>query len=344
MELHVSVLMFWKTIPILIAQFLRRPGQVSHPIPVRFVSSRVGGANAFPGGGAGAPARTDLENRLDAIQALLISDLNTMVRALAAVVRNSHKQAPKPTQVPDLDAVLHGVWLGPSDSQTLLRKGNVLAATRDHTWDDQYRGHLPTAKAVHFQATGNVAGLKAMIESQRRAIALVGKARNAAQLIASGMRKVFNQAQKGNRPADETIARHVLDGLPKLSIMEMTEFSFVSGVNAADIWPFVHGEPAKIDYRRVFDLAVFAGCLARGEPTILRWDLVRYYIAHRATPNIRNRRKRALYPNTARVHKAIEWTLARVDHAYNIHTFTGQLVLSGQPGTHKIFRVAPCGA
>lgn len=80
------------------------------------------------------------------------------------------------------------------------------------------------------------------------------------------MRKTLRDVARGNRFSDETIAREIFDDLPDLTIMEMTSFSFESGVNASHIWQCHHGDPIAIDYHRVFDLAIFAAVSPFDDP------------------------------------------------------------------------------
>jgi hypothetical protein len=339
----MSWIKFWKTIPKLVAPFLRAHDQVKHPIPLRIEPSTAT-PGAYSDGNAGRRARTALELQLDRVQSLLVADHDATVAASAKLVRQLNDEKNRQDSVPSLTETLKPVILGPSSVETLLRNGRAKARQRDRQQDPAYRGYRPAAKAGKLAAIDDMAGLEALINEQARAISLVGQARNAAQAIPTGFRKTKVQINKGRRPRDETISHDLFGGIRNLSIMEMAELSFASGVNASRIWVYFHGEPDKIDYHRVFELAVFAGRLSRGEPATISWDLVRYYLAHCETPNIQHPIRARAYPNTAPVHDAIEWILARIDEAYGIHAFTGELIGCDQPGECKTFRRAPLPA
>ncbi len=128
------------------------------------------------------------------------------------------------------------------------------------------------------------------------------------------------------------MSRDIVDGLPQMSIMEMTCLAFVSGVNPSRIWQHYHGDPATIDYYRVFDLAVFAGRLSRGEPAPISWDLVRYLELHGESPNIDKPWRVWCFPNTVDVHHALEWICARIDTICGLGTLKATIGRWNQPG------------
>src|SRR5690606_22191374 len=102
--------------------------------------------------------------------------------------------------------------------------------------DPAYRGYLVPMKAANLAGANDAEGLQVLLLSHVTMIDLVGRARNAAQATAEGMRATLVEVNKNKRRTDETISRDVLDRLPCLSIMEMTQFSFVSGLNASHLW------------------------------------------------------------------------------------------------------------
>lgn len=337
----MSVFRFWKTIPRLAPQFLRAADHFPHSIPVRFVSSNRAGRAPYAGGVSGKKVRTDLEDKLDDVQACLVADLACVVKALNAVETRLQAGKQRKAIPRTLEDVLKSAAPGPSSIDTLLTKGRRHIRRRHAGCDPAYRGYLVPMKAAHLAGANDAEGLRALLLSHVTAIDLVGRARNAAQATAEGMRATFVEINKNKRRTDETVSRDVLDRLPRLSIMEMTQFSFVSGLNASHLWQWYHGAPVTIDYHRVFDLAVFAGRLSRGEPAPITWDLVRYSLAHQTDPNIRRSWKVLLFPKTALIHDAIEWIRAQIDQAYGLAAFTGGLILCDQPGESRTFRLPP---
>lgn len=332
---------FWGTIPRLVSSFLPLAGANQHFIPVRFRPSNRLGRDPYAGAIAGKKPRTELENELDHVQACLVADLDCVVEALGAVEEREQAEVRRKTAPKTLEDALNSIGPGPSSVDTLLVKGRRYIRQRHARCDPAYRGYLVPMKAVRLAAANEAEGLRALVLSHVTAIHLVGRGRNAAQATAEGMRATFVEINKNKRRNDETISRDVLDRLPRLSIMEMTEFSFASGINASHIWQYYHGAPATIDYHRVFDLAVFAGRLSRGEHSAITWDLVRYFLAHRTNPNIRRWWRVLLFPNTILVHDAVEWICGRIDQAYGLATFTGGLILCDQPGQSRTFRLPP---
>ena len=337
----MGLLEFWGSIPRLVPDFLRRTGQVEHFVKVHFQPPDRAGPDPYAGGGSGKRPRTKLENELDDVQAGLIADLECVVKALNAV--EARLQAGKKRQAAPqtLGDVLKSAAPGPSSIDTLLTKGRRSVRQRHSDCDPAYRGYLIPMKAARLASVNDADDLRTLVLSQVTAIDLVGRARNAAQATAEGMRATFVEINKNKRRDDETISRDMLDRLPRLSIMEMTELSFVSGVNASRLWQCYHGAPATIDYHRVFDLAVFAGRLSRGEPVLITWDLVRYVLAHRTDPNIRRWWRVLFFPNTILVHDAIEWICAQIDQAHGLAAFTGGLILCDRPGEGRTFRLPP---
>ncbi|MEN5081224.1 hypothetical protein ABE438_01965 [Bosea sp. TWI1241] len=337
----MGVLEFWGTIPRLMPDFLRRTGQVEHFVKVHFQPPDRAGPDPYAGGGSGKRPRTKLENELDDVQACLIADLECVVKALEAVEARQQADKNRKAAPRTLGDVLNSAAPGPSSIGTLLAKGRRSIRQRHARCHPAYQGYLVPMKAARLTAVNDADGLRALVSSHVTAIDLVGRARNAAQATAEGMRATFVEVNKNKRRADETISRDVLDRLPRLSITEMTELSFVSGVNASRLRQCYHGAPKTIDYHRVFDLAVFAGRLSRGEPAFLTWDLARYLLAHQPDPNIRLGWKVQLFPNTVLVHDAIEWICAQIDQAYGLAAFTGGLILCDRPGESRTFRLPP---
>lgn len=332
---------FWRTIPRLVPSFLRIAGATQHFIPVSFQPATPPASDPYTGVTSGRKPRTKLENKLDHVQACYVAELQALVDALAKAMVHGGGRRRRRENPPTLDDLLKSVFPGPSDASTLLRKGKVYIRDRDANWRPNYRGYLTTEKAKRLSAAGDIEAIKALIAAHVTTISLIGRARSAAQHTAQGFRATLIEIAKGKRRDDETIARDMLDHLPHLFIMEMTAFSFVSGINASHIWQCYHGAPYTIDYHRVFDLAVFAGRLSRGEPAPMTWDLVRYFLAHRTAPNIRQRWKVLLFPKTVAVHDAIEWIRAQIDQAYGLAAFTGGLILCDQPGESRTFRLPP---
>lgn len=330
---------FWETVPRLVPLALRQNGLAQHFNPVHFQAGTSPDRNPYAGVQPGKKPRTDLENELDRIQACLVADLNDVVNALRRTVARNNSKTHRPDVLPTLEDVLKSVFPGPSSVATLLRKGREYAHERDAGWDCNYRGYLTAEKARRLEVAADIEGLKALIAAHVTAVTLLGCARNAAQATAEGFRATLLEIAKDKRRDDETISRDMLDRLPDLFIIGMTALSFVSGVNASRIWLHYHGAPYTIDYHRLFDLAVFAGRLARGEPAPITWDLVRYVIAHHERPNIKRWWRVLLFPNTVPVHHAIEWVLARIDDSYGLAAFTGGLILCDQPGESRTFRL-----
>jgi hypothetical protein len=337
----MGVLEFWGTIPRLVPRFLRRTGRVEHFVPVHFRPSDRAGGDSYSGGGSGKRPRTELESELDDVQAHLVADLECVVKALDAVdARQQAGKNRKPAKK-TLEEILGAAAPGPSSIGTLLTKGRRSVRQRHAGCHPVYQGYLVPIKAARLAAVNDVDGLRALVSSHVTAIDLVGRARNAAQATAEGMRTTFVEVNKNKRRNDETISRDMLDRLPRLSITEMTQFSFASGINASRIWQCYHGAPATIDYHRMFDLAVFAGRLSRGEPVLITWDLVRYVLAHRTDPNIRRWWRVLFFPNAILVHDAIEWICAQIDQTYGLAAFTGGLILCDRPGESRTFRLPP---
>lgn len=332
---------FWRSIPRLVPDFLRRTGQVEHFVPVHFRPSDRAGPDSYAGGGSGKRPRTKLENELDDVQACLIADLECVVKALEAVEARQQAGKNRKAAPRTLGDVLNSAAPGPSSIGTLLTKGRRSVRQRHAGCHPAYRGYLVPMKAARLAAVNDADGLRALVSSHVTSIDLVGRARNAAQATAEGMRTTFVEVNKNKRRTDETISRDVLDRLQRLSITEMTQFSFASGINASRIWQCYHGAPATIDYHRVFDLAVFAGRLSRGGPVLITWDLVRYFLAHRTDPNIRWWWRVLFFPNTVLIHDAIEWICAQIDQAYGLAAFTGSLILCDRPGESRTFRLPP---
>lgn len=334
----------WGTIPRLVPKFLRVPGLIQHFVAVGFRPATPPAPDPYAGAISGKKPRTELENELDHVQACYVSDLQVLLAALARAMAHKDSQRRRRETPPTLDDVLNAVFPGPSGAATLLRKGKIYTRDRDANWDPDYRGYLTAEKADRFSSAGDIEALKALIAAHVTAITLVGHARNAAQATAEGFRATLIEIAKGKRRDDETISRDMLDHLPDLSIIEMTTFSFVSGINASHVWHCYHGAPDTIDYHRLFDLAVFAGRLSRGERALITWDLARYVAAHCESPNIKRWWRVLLFPNTVPVHHAIEEILARIDDSYGFAKFLGGLVLCDQPGESRTFRQPPLSA
>jgi hypothetical protein len=335
---------FWGTVPRLVPLALRQNGLVQHCIPIRFQPTTPPAPDPYAGVRAGKKPRTDIENELDHVQACFVADLQALLAALAKAMAHRDAKKHRRETPPTLDDVLNAVFPGPSSTATLLRKGNIYTRDRDANWDTDYRGYLTAEKADRFSSVGNIEALRALVAAHVTAITLIGRARNAAQATAEGFRATLMETAKGKRRDDETIARDMLDHLPDLSIIEMVTFSFVSGINASHIWHCYHGAPYTIDYYRLFNLAVFAGRLARGEPALITWDLSRYVVAHRRQPNIKRWWRVLLFPNTVPVHYAIEDLLTRIDDSYGLAKFLGGLILCDQPGESRTFRRPPLSA
>lgn len=337
----MSVFEFWKTIPRLVPQHLRAAVHFPHFIPVRFVNSNRPQRDPYAGGVSGKKVRTDLEDELDYVQACLVAELAVVVKALNAVEARLQAGKNRKANPRTLEGELESAAPGPSSISTLLPKGRRQIRRRHAGCDPAYRGYLVPMKAANLAGANDAEGLQVLLLSHVTMIDLVGRARNAAQATAEGMRATLVEVNKNKRRTDETISRDVLDRLPCLSIMEMTQFSFVSGLNASHLWQCYQGAPVTIDYHRVFDLAVFAGRLSRGEPAPITWDLARYFLAHQTNPNIRRGWKLRLFPNTVPIHAAIEWIRAKIDQAYGLAAFTGGLILCDQPGESRTFRLPP---
>lgn len=337
----MGVLNFWVTIPRLMLKLLRVPGYNPHFIAVHFRPSDSAEQDPYAGSGAGNKVRTKLESELDYVQACLVADLDNVVEALVAVEELAQAGARRKTAKKTLENVLKSVGTGPSSVNTLSRNGRRYLLEREAQCEPKYRGYRTSAKAARFAAIGDAEALKRLIDGHVMAIRLIGRARWAAQTTAKGMRATLIQVFKNKRRKDQTISRDMLDRLPELSIMEMTCLAFVSGVNASHIWQSYHGAPWTIDYHRVFDLAVFAGRLSRGEPAPITWDLARYLELHRDDPNIERSWRQLLFPNTVDVHFALEWICARIDDVCSFDELREMIGRCNQPGQAGTLRLPP---
>lgn len=337
----MSFLDFWEPVPRLVPKFLRFLGDAQHFVPVHFRKTSPPAPDPYAGNSKGMKPRTELETELDRVQSCLVADLECVVVALAAVVSRTnaarHRQA-VPATIHD---VLKPVVLGPSSVETLLTKGRRHIRERQAQWDPAYRGYLTPAKAALLAAAGDAEKLQELRDAHVKAIELVGCARNAAQATAKGLRATLIEIFKGKRRSDMTISRDMLDNLPDLSVMQMILLSFVSGVNAAHIWQCYHGAPETIDYHRVFDLAVFAGRLARGEPAPITWDLVRFLKLHKEAPNIDRSWRVEFFPNTVPVHAGLEWICDRIETVCGFDTLMQILGRCDQPGQSGTLRMLP---
>lgn len=332
---------FWKTIPRLVPKFLRVPGALQHFVAVRFRPSNRLGRDPYGGASAGKKLRTDLETQLDHVQACLVADLDCVVEALGVVEARQQANARRKAARKTLEDVLSPNGPGPSSIDTLLRNGRQYIQAREAQCDPAFRGYLTPAKAARLAASGDAETLKGLVAAHVKAFTLVGRARWAAQNTAKGWRATLIEVFKGKRRNDETISRDMLDRLPELSIMEMTCLAFVSGVNASHIWQCYHGAPETIDYHRVFDLAVFAGRLSRGEPAPITWDLARYLELHHDDPNIERSWRVLLFPDTVPVHFALEWICARIEAICGFDALKDMLGRCNQPGQSGTLRLAP---
>ena len=337
----MGLLDFWGTVPRLVPKFLRFLGDAQHFVPIHFRPTSPLESDPYGGIRQGMKPRTELEADLDRVQACLVADLERVVEALCAVETRKNATRNRKTVPPTLDDALTSVGLGPSAIETLATKGRRLIREREANCDPAYIGYQIPAIAARLAAIDDPVPLDGLKNDHVRAIQLVGRARNAAQATAKGFRATLIEIAKGKRRSDETISRDMLDRLPNLSIMEMTELSFVSGVNASHIWQCYIGAPTTIDYQRVFDLAVFAGRLSRGEPATITWDLARYILAHQTDPAIGRWWRTLFFPNTIMVHDAVKWICVRIDQSYGLAAFTGSLILCDRPGEFRTLRLPP---
>lgn len=337
----MGLLHFWKTVPRLVPKFLRFLGDAQHFVPVHFRKTSPPAAVPYAGSSKGMKPRTELETELDRVQSCLVADLECVVEALAAVEARKNATRHRKTDITTIHDVLKPVVLGPSSVETLVTKGRRLIRERETQWNPAYRGYLTPAKALRLAAADDAKTLLGLRDAHVKAIELVGCARNAAQATANALRATFIETAKGKRRSDRTISRDMLDNLPDLSIMQKILLSFVSGVNASHIWHYNHGAPETIDYHRVFDLAVFAGRLTRGEPAPITWDLVRYLKLHKETPNIDRWWRVMFFPNTVPVHAGLEWICDRIESVCGLDTLMQTLGRCDQPGQSGTLRLSP---
>ena len=326
------MLEFWKTIPRLVAKLFQTQGQSQHFIAVSLQPTKSPERNPYGGDGPGNKVRTDLEAELDYVQACLAADLECIVKAIAEICVGKNAAKRRAAAPPTIQDYLKKVGLGPSSIDTLLTKGRRYIAERAKQTEPPRQPYLVPVKVRRLAAIGDVETLQGLADAHTTALTLVGRARWAAQATAKGIRTTFRQVGKNKRRTDKAMSRDILDGLPQMSIMEMTCLAFVSGVNPSRIWQYYHGDPATIDYYRVFDLAVFAGRLSRGEPAPISWDLVRYLYLHGECPNIASPWRVSLFPNTVDVHHALEWICARIETICGLDLLKATIVRWNKPG------------
>lgn len=337
----MSMVNGWGTPPRLIPEFLRFLGDAQHFIAVHFQATSPPEKDPYAGVQRGKKVRTQLENELDHMQTCLVADLECVLKALYAVEMRKNATRRRKIIPPTLDEVLQPVVLGPSSIDTLLTKGRRHIREREANCDVAYRGYLMPARAARLAVIDDAVTLAELKDALSRSIHLVGRARNAAQATAKGFRATLIEFVKGKRRSDRTISRDILDSLPQLSVMEMILLSFVSGVNASHIWQYHHGAPETIDYHRVFDLAVFAGRLTRGEPAPITWDLARYLELHDSDPNINRTLRVLLFPNTVPVHHGLEWICAAIEKCCDFEELRAMLLNCNQPGQSGTLRLPP---
>lgn len=337
----MSILEIWGTVPRLVPKFLRFLSATQHFIPIHFRPTLPPAPDPYAGIRKGMKPRTELETELDHVQSRLVADLECVVEAFAAVETRKNATRNRKTVPATIYDVLKPVVLGPSSVETLLTKGRCHIREREAQWEPAYRGYLTPAKAVRLAAADDAETLQGMRDGHVKAIELVGRARIATQATAKGFRATLIEIAKRKRRSDVTISRDMLDSLPDLSIMEMILFSFVSGVNASHIWQCYHGAPETIDYHRVFDLAVFAGRLNRGEPAPITWDLARYLQLHKEAPAINQWWRVRLFPNTVQVHFGLEWICARIESFCDFASLKLILGRCDQPGQSGTLRLPP---
>lgn len=340
----MSILEIWGTVPRLVPEFLRSLSAAQHFLPIRFRPTLPPAPDPYEGIRKGMKPRTELETELDHVQSCLVADLECIVEALAAVETRKNATRNRKTVPTTIYDVLKPIVLGPSSVETLLTKGRCHIREREALWEPAYRGYLTPAKAARLAAADDAETLQGLRDGHVKAIELVGRARNAAQVTAKGFRATLIEIAKGKRRSDTTISRDMLDSLPDLSIMEMILVSFVSGVNASHIWQCYHGAPETIDYYRVFNLAVFAGRLSRGEPAPITWDLARYLQLHKEAPNINQWWRVRLFPNTVLVHLGLEWICAQIESLCDFDTLKeilGRCDQPGQSGTLRLPAIVP---
>lgn len=332
---------FWRHIPWLAPAEIRDRAAPEDYIPVHFLPSANPTRDAYAGGGAGAPHHTDLQRRLNDIQAVQIADLETMLKSRAKVVALRNLAKHREDASPSLAETLAPVKEGPTSTNTLLRKGRKIAKARDAATDPSYRGYLPTIKARLLEQAGDIPGLDDMIERQVLDIALMGHALLAAEAVSNGMRELFNRANKGHRPTDETIAALVIDSAKPMTIAEMTEFAMACGALPSRIWLQYHGDPDKIDYHRLFELAVLAGQLERGEPAELRCDIARFFLNEWHLPSAEDVDQIIEWPNLIEVGFALMPIYATIHAAYGIRAFWEEAINCYPSGESRILRVKP---
>lgn len=336
----------WNPVPHLAPKEIRGISPEQDYIVVWLKPPGPGEADPFIGGPKGRRHFTQLQRQLRSIQAVQIADLEAMITARVKVeaLENDDPHGQDAVSL-SINHELAPVVVGPTSAQTLLRDGRALSRRRDEATDAKYQGYLPAVKARRLEMAQDLAGLDDLIVIQLGNIALAGHALNAAQAFARGMRAVLVQVGKGRRPLDETISRRIVDDAQTMTIAEMVEFATVSGINPSHLWLQYHGEPGKIDYHRLFDLAVFAGQLERGEEAELRWDIACFFLEEYENPSAMNLVKVALYPNHVDVGFALETIRARIDAAYNIFTFLPEAVACSRlPGERRMFRAKPIPA
>lgn len=336
---------FWKPVPRLAPKDIRGISRQQNDIVVLLKPPEPGEVDPFKGGPKGQRHFTKLQSRLRSIQAVQIADLEAMITARANVIalKNDDTRGQDAVSL-SLNEELAPVVIGPTSVQTLLRDGRALARRRDEATDVEYQGYLPAVKARRLEMAHDLVGLDHMIVIQLGNIALAGHALNAAQAFARGMRAVLVQVGKGRRPLDETISRRIVDDAEAMTIAEMVEFATVSGIIPSHLWLQYYGEPGKIDYHRLFELAVFVGQLERGENAELHWEVARFILEEYGSPSAMNLLKVALYPNHVDVGFALATIRAKIDAAYNIFAFLPEAIACSCPGEMRMFRVRPMPA
>jgi len=333
---------FWNPVPRLAPKDIRGISPEEDDVVVWLKPPEPGKVDPFKGGPKGRRHFTELESRLRSIQAVQIADLEAMITSRTNVVALNNADTHRQDEVSlSLHDELAPVVIGPTSVETLLRDGRALSRRRDKATDRDYQGYLPAVKARRLEMVRDLSELEDLIVIQLGNIALAGHALNAAQAFARGMRAVLVQVGKGRRPLDATISRRIVDDAQAMTIAEMVEFATVSGINPSHLWLQYHGEPGKIDYHRLFDLAVFTGQLERGEEAELRWDIACFMLEEYENPSAMNLLKVALYPNHVDVGFALARICARIDAAYNIYTFLPEAVACSRPGERRMFRTKP---
>ncbi|WP_376986961.1 hypothetical protein [Bosea sp. R86505] len=330
---------FWKRHPYLAPKEIRSRAPAGDFIKVQINPSDPGPTNPFKGGVAGAPHHTDLENELRAVQAIQIADLDVLAqaRADAIAVRNEIKKN-RPEASPSTVELLKGIYVGPANEDTLLPDGRSLSKKREAKVPPTHQGYLLTNQARCLASNNDIEGLDRLIQRQKANIALVGRARVAAAAGPSGLRAIMKQVNNGSRPSDENMSKRIIDSPPVMRITEMAKLSRITGIVASRIWVQYHGEPGKIDYYRLFELAVFAGQLERGEPAHLRWEVARYLLQELYSPSAGNILKVICFPNVRKVKFALRSIYDSIDASYGLAGLTGELILCHQQGQSKTFQ------